>query len=121
MDAQSEGEAACCTLLAENSNYSSLRTEKQVVCAFVLSNISYFSYACQMFTAILFYRFRLEKRTEVLSETISSVAKGVTRVVVEIQDTKRQALLKHTRDALSAEVQIRKKWRQLIERLIHER
>lgn len=67
----------------------------------------------------LFYR--LDKRTEDLSEAISSVAKDVTRVVVEIQDTKRQALLKHTRDALSAEVQIRKKWRQLIERLIHER
>lgn len=49
------------------------------------------------------------------------VAQDVTRVVVEIQDTKRQALLKHARDALSAEVQIRKKWRQLIERLIHER
>lgn len=64
---------------------------------------------------------RLDKRTEDLSEAISSVAKDVTRVVVEIQDTKRQALLKHTRDALSAEVQIRKKWRQLIERLIHER
>ncbi|KAL9952715.1 hypothetical protein ACROYT_G040007 [Oculina patagonica] len=64
---------------------------------------------------------RLDKRTEELSEAISSVAKDVTRVVVEIQDTKRQALLKHTRDALSAEVQIRKKWRQLIERLIHER
>lgn len=67
----------------------------------------------------LFYR--LDKRTEDLSEAISTVAKDVTRVVVEIQDTKRQALLKHTRDALSAEVQIRKKWRQLIERLIHER
>ena len=65
--------------------------------------------------------FRLEKRTEDLSEAISTVAKDVTRVVVETQDTKRQALLKHTRDALSAEVQIRKKWRQLIERLIHER
>lgn len=64
---------------------------------------------------------RLEKRTEDLSDAISTVAKDVTRVVVEIQDTKRQALLKHTRDALSAEVQIRKKWRQLIERLIHER
>lgn len=63
----------------------------------------------------------MEKRTEELSEAISTVAKDVTRVVVEIQDTKRQALLKHTRDALSAEVQVRKKWRQLIERLIHER
>ncbi|KAJ7352939.1 hypothetical protein OS493_032878 [Desmophyllum pertusum] len=52
---------------------------------------------------------RLDKRTEDLSEAISTVAKDVTRVVVEIQDTKRQALLKHTRDALSAEVQIRKK------------
>ena len=62
----------------------------------------------------------MEKRTEELSEAISAVAKDVTRVVVEIQDTKRQALLKHTRDALSAEVQVRKKWRQLIERLIHE-
>ncbi|XP_022782202.1 lysosomal-trafficking regulator-like isoform X2 [Stylophora pistillata] len=64
---------------------------------------------------------RLDKRTEELRKAISTVAKDVTRVVVEIQDTKRQALLKHTRDALSAEVQIRKKWRQLIERLIHER
>ena len=63
----------------------------------------------------------MEKRTEELSKAISTVAKDVTRVVVEIQDTKRQALLKHTRDALSAEVQVRKKWRQLIERLIHER
>jgi len=68
-----------------------------------------------------FFCYRLDKRTEDLSEAISSVARDVTRVVVEIQDTKRQALLKHTRDALSAEVQIRKKWRQLIERLIHER
>ena len=64
---------------------------------------------------------RLDNRTEELTEAISAVAKDVTRVVVEIQDAKRQALLKHTRDALSAEVQIRKKWRQLIERLIHER
>ena len=64
---------------------------------------------------------RIDKRTEELSEAISTVAQDVTRVVVEIQDTKRQALLKHARDALSAEVQIRKKWRQLIERLIHER
>ena len=69
----------------------------------------------------LFCCSRLEKRTEELSEAISTVAKDVTRVVVEIQDTKRQALLKHTRDALSSEVQVRKKWRQLIERLIHER
>lgn len=65
--------------------------------------------------------FRLEKRTEELTKAISTIAKDVTRVVVEIQDIKRQALLKHTRDALSAEVQVRKKWRQLIERLIHER
>lgn len=71
--------------------------------------------------AFFFLFYRLDKRTEDLSEAISTVAKDVTRVVVEIQDTKRQALLKHTRDALSAEVQIRKKWRQLIERLIHER
>ena len=77
-----------------------------------------FSYS---FQAIYRACFRLEKRTEDLSDAISNVAKDVTRVVVEIQDTKRQALLKHTRDALSAEVQIRKKWRQLIERLIHER
>ena len=77
-----------------------------------------FSYS---FQAIDHACFRLEKRTEDLSDAISNVAKDVTRVVVEIQDTKRQALLKHTRDALSAEVQIRKKWRQLIERLIHER
>ena len=77
-----------------------------------------FSYS---FQALYHACFRLEKRTEDLSDAISNVAKDVTRVVVEIQDTKRQALLKHTRDALSAEVQIRKKWRQLIERLIHER
>jgi len=52
---------------------------------------------------------------------VSKSAMDVTRVAVEIQDSQRQTLLKHNRDALSAEVQVRKKWRQLIERLIHER
>ncbi|XP_048586036.1 lysosomal-trafficking regulator isoform X2 [Nematostella vectensis] len=56
-----------------------------------------------------------------LGKQTSASAMDVTRVVVEIQDGQRQTLLKHNRDALSAEVQVRKKWRQLIERLTHER
>ena len=61
------------------------------------------------------------ERVDRLFAQVSAVALGATKVVTEIQDKQRQNLLKHNRDSLSTEVQVRKKWRQITERLIHER
>lgn len=69
---------------------------------------------------VLFYC-RLMERVDRLCAQVSAVALGVIKVVTEIQDKLRQNLLKHNRNSLSAEVQVRKKWRQINERLIHER